>query len=125
MGPETVVTLVGVAIIVGALAIYLIIIAGILVKVSSNLSKILDGVIMDIANKTGNVRPVLGAIASNVSNIEQAMSSVASSAPSSQQYGEEEEEEEEEEVEYQEEMYEEEEEVVVERPRLRRTRVRR
>jgi hypothetical protein len=119
VGPETVVTLAGVAIIVGALAVYLIIIAGILVKVSSNLSSILNDVIYDIVNKTGNVRPVLAAIASNVATMEQALGSVASSAAPAQ-----EEEEEEEEEEYTEEAYEEEEEVVVERPRLRRGRAR-
>ncbi|MDP8975084.1 MAG: hypothetical protein M3N28_01700 [Actinomycetota bacterium] len=119
MGPETVVTLIGVAVIVGALAIYLILIAGILVKVSSNLNRILNEVILDVANKTQNVAPTVSAIAGNVSNIEQAMGSVASSSTSSYDEVDEDEGEEEE--------YEEEEvEVVeVERPRLRRARVRR
>jgi predicted PurR-regulated permease PerM len=121
VGPETVVTLIGVAVIVGALALYLIMIAGILVKVSSNLTRIQNEVILDVANKTANVRPVLSAIASNVSTIEQSMASVASSASPPQDYDEEEEEEDDD-VSY-EETYEEE--VVVERPRLRRTRVRR
>lgn len=113
------VTLIGVAVIVGALAIYLILIAGILVKVSSNLNRILNEVILDVANKTQNVSPTVSAIAGNVSSIEQAMGSVASSGgPSPYEEADEEEEEE---------YYEEEEvEVVeVERPRLRRARVRR
>ena len=110
------VTLIGVAVIVGALAIYLILIAGILVKVSSNLTRILNEVILDVANKTQNVAPTVSAIAANVSSIEQAMGAVASS-PGPSPYEEPEEEEEE--------QYEEEEEVEVvevERPRLRRHR---
>lgn len=121
MGLEAIVTIAVVGVIVGALAVYLILIAGILVKVSSNLSRILNEVIIDIANKTGNVGPVLSSLASDVSNIERSMASVASSAgPPSY----EEEEEDDEEASYEEESYIEEE-VVVERPRLRRTRVRR
>ena len=80
MGPEAAVTVLGVAVIVGALAVYLIVIAGILVKVSSNLSRILNEVIIDIAQKTGNVGSVVSSIAGDVSNIERSLASLASSA---------------------------------------------
>ena len=76
MGPETVVTLVGVAVIVGALAVYLIIIAGILVKVSSNLNEILNRVILDIANKTGGLRGVVESITNDIDGIERTMASL-------------------------------------------------
>ncbi len=78
MGPEAVVTILGVAVIVGALAVYLIVIAGILVKVSSNLNRILNEVIIDIAQKTGNVGSVVSSIAGDVSNVERSLASLAS-----------------------------------------------
>ena len=114
MGPEAIVTIIGVAVIVGALAAYLIIIAGILVKVSSNLSRILNEVILDIANKTGNVGPVVQSIANDVANIEQSMASLSSGGGGGQ------EEEEEEQYMVEEEYVEEEEPAVAERPRRRR-----
>ncbi|MDQ3681282.1 MAG: hypothetical protein M3378_12230 [Actinomycetota bacterium] len=119
-------TIAAVAVIVGALAIYLILIAGILVKVSSNLSKILNEVILDVADKTGNVGSVVSSIADEVGAVEQTMASVASSGrppPAYEPAYEEEEEEVEEEAAYDE--YEEVEVVEVERPRRRRARVRR
>ena len=116
MGAEAVVTLIGVAVIVGALAAYLIIIAGILVKVSANLNRILNEVILDVVNKTGNVGPVLSSIANDITNVERTMASVTTDGGGQQ-------EEEEEEPQYV--VEEEYEEVEVERPRLRRARVRR
>ncbi len=82
MGPEAFVTVLGVAVIVGALALYLIIIAGILVKVSSNLNRILNEVILDIVRKTGNLGSVVSSIAGDVGNIERSMSSLASAGES-------------------------------------------
>ena len=127
MGPEAFVTVLGVAVIVAALAAYLIIIAGILVKVSSNLSRILDEVIIDIAQKTGNVGSVVSSIAGDVTNIERSLASVAAARGSGDGRAQEPEEEEEEEVEEAEaadyteaEYVEEEEEYVEERPRRRR-----
>ena len=127
MGPEAFVTVLGVAVIVAALAAYLIIIAGILVKVSSNLSRILDEVIIDIAQKTGNVGSVVSSIAGDVTNIERSLASVAAARGSGDGRAQEPEEEEEEveeaeaadytEAEY---VEEEEEEYVEERPRRRR-----
>ena len=126
MGPEAFVTVLGVAVIVAALAAYLIIIAGILVKVSSNLSRILDEVIIDIAQKTGNVGSVVSSIAGDVTNIERSLASVAAARGSGDGRAQEPEEEEEEVEEaeaadYTEAEYvEEEEEYVEERPRRRR-----
>ena len=79
MGPEAIVTVLGVAIIVGALALYLIVIAGILVKVSSNLDRILNEVILEAVRKTGNVGSTVSSIASDVGNIERSLASLASS----------------------------------------------
>ncbi len=73
MGPEAIVTIVVVGIIVGALALYLIIIAGILVKVSANLNKILNEVIYGVVNRTGNLNSVVGALANDVGEIERTM----------------------------------------------------
>ena len=73
MGIEAAVTVAIVGIIVGALAVYLIIISGILIKVSSNLDKILNQVIIDIANKTRNLSGVVGSIANDVMGIERAL----------------------------------------------------
>ena len=126
MGPEAFVTVLGVAVIVAALAADLIIIAGILVKVSSNLSRILDEVIIDIAQKTGNVGSVVSSIAGDVTNIERSLASVAAARGSGDGRAQEPEEEEEEVEEaeaadYTEAEYvEEEEEYVEERPRRRR-----
>ncbi len=122
MGPEAIVTVLGVAVIVGALAVYLIIIAGILVKVSSNLNRILNEVIIDVAQKTGNVGSVVSSIAGDVSNIERTLASLAPSGASGDGPAEEAEEvEEAEEGGYEvEEEYVEEEYVEEPRPRRRR-----
>ncbi len=126
IGPETIVTLVGVAVIVGALAAYLIIIAYSLNKVSFTLGTVLIGV-RAIAARCEPLREVIGSISNDVAAVEQAMAGLASGeglGSEEDQYEEEDsyEEEEEEEVE---EEYEEVEVVEVERPRLRRARVRR
>ena len=121
MGPETIVTLIGVALIVAALAAYLIIIAYSLNKVSFTLGTVLIGV-RAIAARCEPLRGLLGSIASDVTAVEQALRGLVAGAGRG---GEEDQyEEEEEEVD----EYEEEEEVEVvevERPRLRRARVRR
>jgi len=123
MGPETIVTLIGVALIVGALAAYLIMIAYSLNKVSFTLGTVLIGV-RAIAARCEPLRGVLGSIGADVTAVEQAMAGLVAGA--GQGAGDEEdeyEEEADEEVEYDE--YEEVEVVEVERPRLRRARVRR
>jgi hypothetical protein len=132
MGPETVVTLIGVALIVGALAAYLIIIAYSLYKVSFTLGTVLIGV-RAIAARCEPLREVLGSIGNDVAAVEQAMAGLVSGAGAGDEQGEYDEEEEEEEAEeqyeaqdeYEEDEYEEVEVVEVERPRLRRARVRR
>lgn len=138
MGPETIVTLIGVALIVGALAAYLIIIAYSLYKVSFTLGTVLIGV-RAIAARCEPLRGVVGAIASDVSAVEQAMRGLTAGPGSEHEgpgYEEEDEEEEEEEAGYgeagyqedqeaEDEEYEEVEVVELQRPRLRRTRVRR
>ncbi len=126
MGPEAIVTVVGALVIAGALAAYLIIIAGILVKVSSNLNRILNEVIIDVAQKTGNVGSVVSSIAGDVANIERSMASVASARGSGDGSPEEEEQAEEDHGadEYVEEEYVEEEHVEEPPPRRRRTRAR-
>ena len=72
MGPETIVTLIGVALIVGALAAYLIIIAYSLYKVSFTLGTVLIGV-RAIAARCEPLREVLGSIGNDVAAVEQAM----------------------------------------------------
>ncbi|MDP8975086.1 MAG: hypothetical protein M3N28_01710 [Actinomycetota bacterium] len=114
------------AVIVGALAAYLIIIAYSLNKVSFTLGTVLIGV-RAIAARCEPLREVIGSISNDVAAVEQAMAGLASGeglGSEEDQYEEEDsyEEEEEEEVE---EEYEEVEVVEVERPRLRRARVRR
>lgn len=124
MGPETVVTLIGVAIIVAALAAYLILIAYSLYKVSFTLGTVLIGV-RAIAARCEPLREVIGSIGNDVASVEQAMAGLAagdSGGDEEDQY-EEEDSYEEEEQEYEE--VEEVEVVEVERPRLRRARVRR
>ena len=132
MGPETVVTLIGVAIIVAALAAYLILIAYSLNKVSFALGTVLIGV-RAIAARCEPLREVIGSIGNDVATVEQAMAGLAEGGGDEEdqeedQYEEadeyEEEEQEYEEVEEVEEV-EEIEVVEVERPRLRRARVRR
>lgn len=127
MGPETVVTLIGVAVIVGALAAYLIIIAYSLYKVSFTLGTVLIGV-RAIAARCEPLREVLGSIATDVTAVEQALGGLVAGAGGGggDEEDEYEDDEEEEDVVMEEEYEEEEVEVVeVERPRLRRARVRR
>lgn len=128
MGAETVVTLIGVAVIVGALAAYLILIAYSLYKVSFTLGTVLIGV-RAIAARCEPLREVIGSIGNDVATVEQAMAGLAAGggpgAEENQEEGQYEEDDgyEEEEQEYEE--VEEVEVVEVERPRLRRARVRR
>ena len=129
MGAETIVTLIGVAVIVGALAAYLIIIAYSLYKVSFTLGTVLIGV-RAIAARCEPLRGVIGSIANDIDSVEQAMAGLAAGdGPGGGETRYEEEDQYEEDDGYEEgEGYEEvEEEVVeVERPRLRRrARVRR
>jgi len=132
MGPETVVTLIGVFIIVAALAAYLIMIAYSLYKVSFTLGTVLIGV-RAIAARCEPLREVIGSIGNDVATVEQAMAGLAVGdvgGDEEDQYEEDQYEEadeyEEEEQEYEEvEEVEEIEVVEVERPRLRRARVRR
>lgn len=121
MGPETIVTLIGVAVIVGALAVYLIIIAFSLYRVSFTLGTVLIGV-RAIAARCEPLRGILGSIAEDVTAVEQALAGLVAGAGDAEEdrYVEEEEEEPAEAEEY-----EEVEVVEVERPRLRRARVRR
>ena len=121
MGPETIVTLIGVAVIVGALAAYLIIIAYSLYKVSFTLGTVLIGV-RAIAARCEPLREVIGSISNDVTAVEQALGGLVAGAGAGQEEDEYEEEEEEYEVDQE---YEEVEVVEVERPRLRRARVRR
>ena len=128
MGPETVVTLIGVAIIVAALAAYLILIAYSLYKVSFTLGTVLIGV-RAIAARCEPLREVIGSIGNDVATVEQAMAGLAEGGGDEEDQYEEEEDQYEEADEYEEEEqeYEEVEEievVEVERPRLRRARVR-
>lgn len=130
IGAETIVTLIGVAVIVGALAAYLIIIAYSLNKVSYTLGTVLIGV-RAIAARCEPLREVIGSIGNDVAAVEQAMAGLASGeglGSEEDQYEPEDQyedaggyEEEQEEGEY-----EEVEVVEVERPRIRRrARVRR
>ena len=119
MGPETIVTLIGVAVIVGALAVYLIIIAFSLYRVSFTLGTVLIGV-RAIAARCEPLRGVLGSIADDVTAVEQALAGLVAGAGGGGEAGRYEEEEPE-----VAEEYEEVEVVEVERPRLRRARVRR
>lgn len=127
MGPETVVTLIGVAIIVAALAAYLILIAYSLNKVSFTLGTVLIGV-RAIAARCEPLREVIGSIGNDVATVEAAMAGLAEGGGDEEDQYEEADEYEEEEYEVEEQEYEEVEEievVEVERPRLRRARVRR
>ena len=123
MGAETIVTLIGVAVIVGALAAYLIIIAYSLYKVSFTLGTVLIGV-RAIAARCEPLRGVIGSIANDIDSVEQAMAGLAAGEGPR---GEEDQYEEDDSYEEEDEYEEEEVEVVeVERPRLRRrARVRR
>lgn len=130
IGPETIVTLIGVAVIVGALAAYLILIAYSLNKVSFTLGTVLIGV-RAIAARCEPLREVIGSIGNDIASVEQAMAGLAAGeglGSEEDQYEPEDQyedaggyEEEQEEGEY-----EEVEVVEVERPRIRRrARVRR
>ncbi len=72
MGPETVVTLIGVAIAVAAVALYLIIIAYTLNRVSFNVGTVLIGV-RAIAQQCEPLQGAVSSIVSDVAAIEQAM----------------------------------------------------
>ncbi len=127
MGPETVVTLIGVAIIVAALAAYLILIAYSLYKVSFTLGTVLIGV-RAIAARCEPLREVIGSIGNDVATVEAAMAGLAEGGGDEEDQDEEDQYEEADEYEEEEQEYEEVEEievVEVERPRLRRARVRR
>ncbi len=76
MGPEAIVTLVGVALIVGALAVYLIVIAYSLYKVSFTLGTVLIGV-RAIAARCEPLSGVVGSIANDVGAVERAMERLA------------------------------------------------
>ena len=76
MGLEAIVTVAVVAVIVAAVAAYLIIIIGILFKVIRNLDQILNRVILDVAQKTGNLGSTVGSIANDVSGIERTLANV-------------------------------------------------
>ncbi len=73
MGAETVVTLAIVAVVVGAIAMYLIIIAATLTKVSKTLDVILNDVIHSVEHKTQGVGNTVASIANEVRAIEDAM----------------------------------------------------
>ncbi len=129
MGAETIVTLIGVAVIVGALAAYLIMIAYSLNKVSFTLGTVLIGV-RAIAARCEPLREVIGSIGNDVATVEKALSDLAAGdGPDDEEDEEEEEDQYEVDDGYEEvDEYEEVEEVEVvevERPRLRRARVRR
>ncbi len=76
MGAETVVTLIAVAVLVGAVAAYLIIIAGTLNRVSFTLGTILIGV-RAIENQTRLLPQTVGGIATDVLAVEDAMAGVS------------------------------------------------
>ena len=76
MGPEAIVTVVGVAVIVGTLAVYLIIISYSLYKVSYTLGTVLIGV-RAIAAQCEPLSDVVGSIAADVTAVEQAMAGLA------------------------------------------------
>ncbi len=127
MGPEAIVTLVGAALIVGALAVYLIVIAYSLYKVSFTLGTVLIGV-RAIAARCEPLREVIGSIANDVASVEEAMAGLAAGdglGGEEDRYQEEDQYEEDDGSEEEEQEYEEVEVVEVQRPRLRRTRVRR
>ena len=75
MGPETIVTLIGVGVIVGALAVYLIVIAYSLVKISFTLGTVLIGV-RSIAYQCEPLREVVGGIVEDVTAIEESLASL-------------------------------------------------
>ncbi len=76
MGAETIVTLIAVAVLVGALAAYLIIIASTLNRVSFTLGTILIGV-RAIENQTRPLPGTVGSVAEEVLAIEDAMSGIS------------------------------------------------
>lgn len=76
MGPETVVTLLAVAVLVGALAAYLIIIAVTLNKVSFTVGTVLIGV-RAIEHQTQPLASMLGPVVNDVAAIEEAMAGLA------------------------------------------------
>lgn len=77
MGPETVVTLIGVAIAVAAVALYLIIVAWTLNRVSFNVGTVLIGV-RAIAQQCEPLQDVVSSIVSDVTAIEDAMRNLVS-----------------------------------------------
>jgi hypothetical protein len=77
MGPETVVTLIGVFLAVAAVALYLIIIAYVLNRVSFNVGTVLIGV-RAIAQQCEPLQGAVSSIVSDVSAIEQALGNLVS-----------------------------------------------
>ena len=123
MDAAAIVTLIGVGLIVAALAAYLIIIAYSLNKVSYTLGTVLIGV-RAIAARCEPLNEVVSSITDDVAAIEQAMAALAAGR-GMDEANQDQEEEEEEEPQYVEEEYEEYVEVEAQRPRRRRARVRR
>jgi hypothetical protein len=80
MGPETIVTLIGVFLAVGAVALYLIIIAYTLNRVSFTVGTVLIGV-RSIAAQTEPVGNVVGDIYRGVQSIEHALSNLLGEGP--------------------------------------------
>lgn len=76
MGIETVVTLIAVAVLVGALAAYLIIIAATLTNVTRTVDQILNDVIYAVQNKTQGLGGTIGSIAGDARAIEEALANV-------------------------------------------------
>lgn len=76
MGPEAIVTLIGVALIVGALAVYLIVIAYSLYKVSYTLGTVLIGV-RAIAARCEPLSGVVTSVGNDVGAVERAMERLA------------------------------------------------
>lgn len=76
MGPEAIVTVVGVALIVGALAVYLIVISYSLYKVSYTLGTVLIGV-RAIAARCEPLSGVVSSVANDVAAVERAMERLA------------------------------------------------
>ena len=124
MGPEAIVTVVGVALIVGALAVYLIVISYSLYKVSYTLGTVLIGV-RAIAARCEKLSGVVSSVANDVAAVERAMERLAAGRDGEGEAEEleqqEAEGEEDQQYEVVEDYEEEEEEVqVIDRPRRRR-----
>ena len=77
MGPETIVTLIGVFVAIAAVALYLIIIAYTLNKVSFTVGTVLVG-LRAIAAQCAPINDVVNGIASDITAVEQAMNRLLS-----------------------------------------------